>query len=78
MYDVEHQFLFRAIREGKPINNGNYMVYSTMMALMGRDACYTGKRIKWEDYVKDTTRLGPTEYNFGDYDAGPVPIPGRG
>ena len=78
MYDVEHQFLFRAIREGKPINNGNYMVYSTMMALMGRDACYTGKRLKWEDYVKDTTRLGPTEYKFGDYDAGPVPIPGRG
>jgi hypothetical protein len=33
---------------------------------------------KWEDYVKDTTRLGPTEYKFGDYDAGPVPIPGRG
>ncbi|MCA9226040.1 MAG: Gfo/Idh/MocA family oxidoreductase, partial [Planctomycetales bacterium] len=35
MYDVEHQFLFKAIRDGKPINNGKYMSYSTLMAIMG-------------------------------------------
>lgn len=77
MYEVEHQFLFRSIREGKPINNGDYMVYSTLMAIMGRDAAYTGKRIKWDEFVKDTTRLGPTEYKFGDFDPGPAPIPGE-
>ncbi len=48
MYDVEHQYLFRSIREGKPINNGEYMCDSTLMALIGRDASYTGKKILWE------------------------------
>ena len=43
MYDVEHQHLFRSIREGKPINNGEYMCDSTLMALIGRDASYTGQ-----------------------------------
>src|SRR5690606_33113613 len=39
MYDVEHQELFAAIRAGQPINNGVYMSYSTLMAIMGREAC---------------------------------------
>ena len=35
MYDVEHEELFDSIRAGKPINNGKYMVGSTMLALLG-------------------------------------------
>ncbi len=76
MYDVEHEFLFRAIREGNPINNGQYMGYSTLMAIMGRNACYTGKRISWDELLQDETRLGPKEYAWGPVDAGPVPVPG--
>ena len=63
MYDVEHQHLFRSIREGNPINNGTYMSYSTLMALIGRDAAYTGKKIKWEDFMKSEKRLGPEDIN---------------
>ena len=73
MYEVEHQHLFRSIREGNPINNGNYMVYSTLMAIMGRDACYTGKRIKWDEFLNDQTKLGPA---LGNFEQWPVPIPG--
>jgi predicted dehydrogenase len=48
MYQSEHDAMFAAIRGGKPINNGDYMCKSTLMAIMGRMAAYTGKRITWE------------------------------
>jgi hypothetical protein len=48
MYQVEHNELFAAIRSGKPINNGEYMSYSTLLAIMGRMAAYTGQEITWK------------------------------
>lgn len=48
MYDVEHQELFDSIRAGKPINNGTYMVGSTMLALLGQLVCHTGQELTWE------------------------------
>jgi predicted dehydrogenase len=77
MYDVEHQFLMKAIRSGEHINNGEYMCTSTLMAIMARNACYTGQEITWEQLLKDETRLGPESLEMGDFDPGPVPIPGR-
>lgn len=68
MYDVEHQALFGAIRSGQTINNGEYMSYSTLMAIMGREACYTGKKITWEQALNSTTVLAPKEYAWGDVD----------
>lgn len=76
MYDVEHQHLFRSIREGKPINDGKFMSYSTLLAIMGREACYTGKRIKWSELMRSGDRLGPSELKFGDYKPADVPLPG--
>lgn len=76
MYDVEHQYLFRSIREGNPINDGTYMSYSTLMALMGREAAYTGKMIKWEDFMKSETILGPDDIGMADdYEPDPVTKP---
>ncbi len=48
-YDLEHVALFRAIRGGKPLNNGSYMVRSTLITLMGQFSCYTGKQVTWEE-----------------------------
>lgn len=77
MYDVEHQHLFRSIRESKPINNGTYMSYSTLMAIMGRDAAYTGKKIMWKDFMKSDRKLGPPDiYNADNYVPEPVAKPG--
>jgi predicted dehydrogenase len=76
MYDSEHLEFFKSIRNGQPINNGKYMSYSTLMALLGRDACYTGKKIKTEDYWNDTHKLGPESYEWNDYEPDPVPKPG--
>lgn len=77
MYDVEHDHLFRSIRDGKPINNGTYMSYSTLMAIMGREACYTGKKITWDELMASEVVLGPDNYAMGDYEPDPVAKPGN-
>ncbi len=76
MYDQEHKELFAAIRAGTPINNGRYMSLSTMMAIIGREACYTGQKLNWDEAINADVRLGPTEYAFGDVDVPKVPTPG--
>lgn len=47
-YQVEHDVLFKAIRSGEPVNNGDYMARSTMITVMGQISCYTGEEITWE------------------------------
>ena len=69
MYQTEHNELFASIRNGVPINNGELMANSTMLAIMGRMAAYTGKKITWEDALKSTEKLAP---DFSSFDA-PVP-----
>jgi predicted dehydrogenase len=76
MYDAEHKELFAAIRAGTPINNGTYMSYSTMMAIMGREACYTGQLISWEDALNSDQDLRPDKYEWGDVEVPEVALPG--
>jgi predicted dehydrogenase len=70
MYDVEHVELFKSIREGQPINNGVYMSYSTLLAIMGRMATYTGQRITWDQALNSQLDLTPKTYDWG-----PVQLP---
>jgi len=86
-YQREHDVLFAAIRSGKPVNNGNYMVPSTMIGVMGQISCYTGKEVTLEQMKKSDYYYPPkpeechdgmeppskVEAN-GSY---PVPLPGR-
>jgi hypothetical protein len=65
MYQREHDALFAAIRNGEPINDGDYMCKSTLMALMGRMAAYTGKVIEWEQALNSEEDLTPPAYAFG-------------
>jgi predicted dehydrogenase len=76
MYDQEHKELFAAIRAGTPINNGRYMSLSTMMAIFGREACYTGEKLDWDTALNADVRLGPTQYEWGDVPIPAVPTPG--
>lgn len=73
MYDLEHQALFRAIRSGKPINNGVYMARSTMLAILGRMVDYTGKLLTWEEAINSKQVLAPAAYSF---EADPPVLPG--
>lgn len=76
MYQLEHNALFASIRDAKPINNGEYMTRSTMLAILGRMAAYTGKRITWEKALASTEKLGPEKYEFGTIPFPPVAMPG--
>jgi len=72
MYQIEHNELFAAIRDGKPINNGRFMAISTMLAIMGRMATYTGQLITWEQAMASKEDLSPSSY---DWDATPPIVP---
>jgi hypothetical protein len=77
MYQVEHNELQAAIRGDAPtVNDGDFMAQSTLMAILGREAAYTGQRVSFEDMLNSTTRLGPKEYAFGELDIPPVAEPG--
>ncbi len=65
MYQVEHNELIASIRGGKPINNGEYMTKSTMLAILGRMATYTGQVITWEQAWNSKENLAPAKYEFG-------------
>jgi hypothetical protein len=84
MYDVEHQELFDSIRKGQPINNGHYMVNSTVLALLSQFVCHTGKELTWEQVVNSKASVELDRYGWdieppikpnenGEYD---IAIPG--
>ena len=77
MYQIEHNELFAAIRAGKVINNGDYMCKSTLMAIAGRMAAYTGQRLSWEACLNSKEDLSPKAYEWTDVPTPPVAIPGR-
>ncbi|MDA0934273.1 MAG: Gfo/Idh/MocA family oxidoreductase [Planctomycetota bacterium] len=76
MYQQEHDEFFAAMRNGTPINNGDYMCKSTLMAIMGRMSAYTGKTITWEQALNSQLDLTPAEYAWGDIETRPVAQPG--
>jgi hypothetical protein len=77
MYQNEHNELIAGIRAGKPLNNGAYMAKSTLMAIMGRMATYTGQEIRWEQALNSREDLSPPRYEFGSLALPPVARPGE-
>jgi len=86
-YQVEHDKLFSAIRSGEVINNVEYGAKSTMTAILGRMATYSGKEITWDEAMATNLKLVPDEdtlsfdsippvvpNKLGYY---PVPVPGK-
>ena len=64
----------------KKINQALDLAYSTQVAILGREAAYTGKRITWDEIMSSELRYGPTEYKMADlpdYHEGEAPIPGK-
>lgn len=83
-YQVEHDVLFDAIREGKPHNDTNWGAYSTMTDLMGRMAVHSGQVVEWDEALNSNVVLVPENLTFnsqapvhpaedGNY---PFPVPG--
>ncbi len=83
-YQVEHDVLFDAIRNGRPHNEAEYGAYSTMTAILGRLATYSGQVVTWDEAFQSEIRLStdaedwnanaPVQPNSdGSY---PVAVPG--
>ncbi|MBT4414897.1 MAG: Gfo/Idh/MocA family oxidoreductase [Flavobacteriaceae bacterium] len=63
-YQIEHNKLFQSIRSGGVINNAEYAAKSTLSAIMGRMATYTGKEITWEQALNAKQVLVPDNLNW--------------
>ena len=78
MYQTEHDEFFAAIRAGKALNHGEWMARSTMLAIAGRMAAYTGQTIMWEDAMNSQESLVPANLSWNaPVEFAPVAIPGR-
>jgi len=86
-YQVEHDKLFAAIRSGKPINSGAYMIPSTATGIMGQISCYTGQELTREKLMNSDFHYPPRPEDChdgmeppvkpGPDGSYPVYIPGR-
>ena len=61
-HQLEHNAFFSALREGRIINNGNYMAKSTLMAIMSRMSAYTGQTLTWDQALNSKLDLTPSSY----------------
>ncbi len=76
-YTQEHLDLIASIRGGQPLNEARNVAESTMTAVIGREATYSGKAVEWDVAMKSDKRLGPEKYEFGPYPTPEVAMPGR-
>ncbi len=77
MYQLEHDALFRSIRMGDPINDGERSANSCLMAIMARQAAYTGQTVTWEMAMNSQESLVPATLSMGEAPAVQVAVPGK-
>ncbi len=58
-YVEEHRQFLKSIRAGQPLNCGEYMSRSTLVAIMGQLSCYSGREVTWQQVSKSDYCLGP-------------------
>jgi len=63
-YQQEHDDLFTAIRNNKEYNEAPYGATSTMTAILGRMAAYSGKEIEWDKALASKIELLPEKFAF--------------
>jgi predicted dehydrogenase len=84
-HQLEHYPLIEAIRDNKPFNELEHGAMSTMTAILGRMATYSGKVIEWDEAFNSNLQLMPEQVTWdmpppvlpdanGHY---PVAVPGK-
>ncbi len=61
-HQLEHDDLFAALLAGEPYNECDETVQSTMTAIMGRMATYSGKEVTWDEAINSKLDLQPKSY----------------
>jgi predicted dehydrogenase len=83
-YQIEHDKLFEAVRNNKPLNDTEWGALSTMTTLLGRMAAHSGKLVELSDALQSDLTVLPKRFAWdaeapvlpdknGNY---PVPVPG--
>lgn len=86
-HQQEQHDLIASLMAGEIYNEGEYGAKSTFTAILGREACYSAKVVKWDDLMKKGKNICPDIDNYtldtepptkpdanGEY---PVPVPGK-
>jgi predicted dehydrogenase len=76
-YTQEHIDLQNAILKGTPLNEAEQVAKSTLVAIMGRMAAYTGQAVTWDEAMNSSEVLMPDSVEFGPRPEAPVAMPGR-
>jgi predicted dehydrogenase len=76
-YVQEHYDLLESIRAGRPLNEGRQVAESTLSAIMGREAAYTGQIIEWDALLNAKQDITPPNVAFGSLKVPSVPMPGQ-
>jgi predicted dehydrogenase len=78
MYQREHDVLFESIRSGKPKNDDLNLATSTLLAILGRHAAYSGQQVTWEQALNSEVSLVPKPVDWNaKHEVPGLAIPGR-
>jgi predicted dehydrogenase len=82
-YVQEQTDLIESIRSGSPLNETKQIAESTLLAILGREAAYTGKALTWDEILASSLDLTPSGFDWANpgiaYEppVRVVPMPGR-
>ncbi len=83
-YVNEHRDLIQAILEDKPLNEGKQVADSTLTAIMGREAAYSGSEVTWDEILECKFMYGPellyqdcAKMEFGPFRTLQPPMPSQ-
>ena len=68
--------MIEAIRSDQPINDTKTGAESTLTAILGREAAYSGQPVEWDQIRRAQLDLAPPRIEVGDVPVPPVPRPG--
>src|SRR5690606_18060256 len=51
MYQTQHDELFKAIKERQVVNDGDFMINSTLMAIWARLSAYSGRSLSYDEVI---------------------------
>ena len=73
-YQIEHNRLFKSIRDGGHLNDTEYGAKSTMSAILGRMATYSGKLVTWDEAMNANDNMIPENPSW---DSNPPVMPDK-
>ncbi|MPZ20613.1 MAG: gfo/Idh/MocA family oxidoreductase [Luteitalea sp.] len=76
-YVQEHADFINSIRAGKPLNELQQVTESSVAAILGREAAYTGQALTWTELMASTQSLMPASLEWGSMPVPSVPMPGQ-